>query len=857
MASVRPDMGRRIVVVGNGMVGHRFVEDAVDLGLHHDCELVVIGEEARLAYDRVHLSSLFDGSAADDLALSTSEWYAEHGIDLRLNGCVVRIDREARVAHLADGSSVAYDHLVLATGSFPFVPPIEGKDTPGTFVYRTIEDLEAMADYAAGCRTGIVVGGGLLGLEAANALRLLGLKTTVVEFAPRLMSLQLDEAGAKLLQRKIEALGIDVRCSHGAKAVHACPDRGVVTGLAFGDDSVLEGDMVVFSAGVRPRDDVGRESELQMGERGGVVVDDLCITSDPAISAIGEVACHRGRVYGLVAPGYRMARVAAARLSGDATAVFEGASLDAKLKLVGVDVASFGDAHAVTPGSEELVYSDPRAGTYAKLVLSGPKHQIVGGVLVGDTSQFAVLSEMARGVVPTPRKPESLILPAVAGAAKLTVTSLPDAAMICSCHNVTKGQICSAVRDNDLCDVAGVKACTAAGTGCGSCVVALKELVNGELLAAGKTVSSAMCEHFTQSRQELFDLLRVEQIRSFRELIVRHGTGMGCEICKPAVASMLASWDPGYILDGEQASLQDTNDYVLANIQRDGTYSVVPRIPGGEVTPEKLIAIGEVARDFDLYTKITGGQRVDLFGARIDQLPEIWKRLIDAGFESGHAYGKALRTVKSCVGSTWCRYGVQDSVGLAVRIELRYRGLRSPHKLKSAVSGCARECAEAQSKDFGIIATERGYNLYLCGNGGMRPQHAVLFAEDLDEATLIAYLDRFLMFYIRTADRLERTATWFAKRDGGIDELREILIEDSLGICGDLEAAMALHVERYACEWAETLADPARLARFRPFVNSDVVDDSAVYIRERGQRRPAYEHELLELVGPPRDGERS
>jgi nitrite reductase (NADH) large subunit len=847
----------RIVVVGNGMVGHRFVEDAVDLGLNASHEIVVIGEESRPAYDRVHLSALFDGSTADDLQMSKPGWYGGHSIDLRLSGRVVSIDRPGRSVTMADGTTLAYDHLVLATGSYPFVPPIGGRDCPGAFVYRTIEDLEAIADYAAGCRTGTVVGGGLLGLEAANALRLLGLKVTVVEFAPRLMSLQLDEAGAKLLQRKIEALGIDVRCSHGAQSVRTCPDRGVVTGLSFGDGSSLDADMVVFSAGVRPRDELARAAELVMGERGGVVVDDLCLTSDPAVSAVGEIACHNGRVYGLVAPGYRMARVAAERLAGSTTAAFTGASLDAKLKLVGVDVASFGDAHATTPGSEELVYADPLAGTYAKLVLAGKRHTIIGGVLVGDTSQFVALSEMAKGVVPTPRNPGSLILPATAGAPKLTIGSLPDAATICSCHNVTKGAICSAVRENDLTDVAGVKACTAAGTGCGSCVVAIKELVNSELVVAGKTVSSALCEHFAQSRQELFDIVRVETITSFRELIARHGRGLGCEICKPAVASMLASWNPGYILDGEQASLQDTNDYVLANIQRDGTYSVVPRIPGGEVTPDKLIAIGEVARDFDLYTKITGGQRVDLFGARIDQLPEIWKRLIDAGFESGHAYGKALRTVKSCVGSTWCRYGVQDSVGLAVRIELRYRGLRSPHKLKSAVSGCARECAEAQSKDFGIIATERGHNLYLCGNGGMRPQHAVLFAEDLDEDTLIAYLDRFLMFYIRTADRLERTAAWFNKRDGGIDELRSILIDDSLGLCAELEAAMALHVERYACEWAETLADPARLARFRPFVNSDEPDGSAVYIRERGQRRPAYEHELLELVGPPPSGERS
>jgi nitrite reductase (NADH) large subunit len=356
---------------------------------------------------------------------------------------------------------------------------------------------------------------------------------------------------------------------------------------------------------------------------------------------------------------------------------------------------------------------------------------------------------------------------------------------------------------------------------------------------AGLAVRTSLCEHFAYTRQELFDLVRVTRIRSFRELLDRHGSGGGCEVCKPAVASMLASLGSGYILDGEQASLQDTNDHFLANLQKNGTYSVVPRVPGGELTPEQLIVLGEVARDFGLYTKITGGQRVDLFGARVDELPLIWSRLVAAGFESGHAYGKALRTVKSCVGEAWCRYGVQDSTSLAIALELRYRGLRAPHKLKSAVSGCARECAEAQGKDFGIIATERGWNLYVCGNGGMRPQHAVLLGESLDTDTLVRTIDRFLMFYVRTADHLERTATWFNKLEGGIEYLRRVVFDDALGICDDLDAAMAEHVATYECEWRATLDDPVRLRRFRSFVNTDAVDSEVVFVTERGQPRPA------------------
>lgn len=384
-----------------------------------------------------------------------------------------------------------------------------------------------------------------------------------------------------------------------------------------------------------------------------------------------------------------------------------------------------------------------------------------------------------------------------------------------------------------------MKACTRAGTGCGSCVPLVKRILDEELTSAGIPVSRALCEHFDHTRAELFDIIRVRGITTFSGLIAEYGRGRGCDICKPAVASILASLGTGHILDGEQAGLQDTNDQFLANMQKNGTYSVVPRVPGGEITPEKLIVIGEVARDFGLYTKITGGQRIDMFGARVEQLPLIWKRLTDAGFESGHAYGKALRTVKSCVGSTWCRYGVQDSVGLAIRLELRYRGLRAPHKIKSAVSGCARECAEAQSKDFGVIATEKGWNLYVAGNGGMRPRHADLFATDLDTETLIRYVDRFLMFYIRTADRLQRTASWLESLDGGIEYLRDVIVADRLGICDSLDAAMARHVEDYSDEWRATLEDPERLSRFVSFVNAPgTPDPSIVFEPERDQIKP-------------------
>jgi nitrite reductase (NADH) large subunit len=798
------------------MVGHKLVETLVERGATAEWRIDVVGEESRPAYDRVGLSAYFNGTSADELSLVAPGFFDGDALALHLGQRVVGVDRARRIVTTSTGSELTYDALVLATGSYPFVPPIPGRDLPGCFVYRTVDDLMAIELWGARSRVGAVVGGGLLGLEAANALRSMGLETHVVEFAPRLMPVQLDDAGGAVLRGRIEELGVKVHTDMELIAIAA--EAGELQ-LQFAAGDSFGADLVVFSAGIRPRDDLARTIGLEVGERGGVVVDEECRTSDPHIYAIGECALANGRIYGLVAPGYEMARTVADRLVGrDAT--FAGADMSTKLKLMGVDVASFGDHTGATPGSQSIVYSDPIENVYKRLVLDAAGTRVLGGILVGDASMYLTLSQMARGDMPTPDRPGDLILTGGGTQATVGVGALSDNATVCSCNNVTKAALCGAI-DTGHCDVASLKATTKAGTGCGGCVPLVTELLKYELRQRGVAVSNNLCEHFAYSRQELFDIVRVQGIVSFSQLLASHGQGHGCEICKPAVASMLASEGGGYILDGEQATLQDTNDHFLANLQRDGTYSVVPRVPGGEITPDQLIVLGQVAKDFGLYTKITGGQRIDMFGARVDQLPEIWRRLVDAGFESGHAYGKALRTIKSCVGSTWCRYGVQDSTSLAIQLELRYRGLRAPHKIKSAVSGCTRECAEAQGKDFGVIATERGWNLYVCGNGGMRPQHAALFAEDLDTETLIRYIDRFLMFYVRTADRLERTATWFNKLDGGVDYLRRVIIDDALGICDELDAAMARHVETYECEWKATIEDPARVQRFRSFINSD------------------------------------
>ncbi|MBQ1048858.1 nitrite reductase large subunit NirB [Micromonospora sp. C51] len=819
--------GGNVVVIGNGMVGQRFVDALRARDPQGRWRVTVLAEESRPAYDRVRLSAYFDGADEEDLNLHTPH----DGVQLRLGERATGVDRSRRVVTTTSGEH-PYDVLVFATGSYPFVPPVPGSDLAGVFVYRTLDDLAAIRRYAKDRRTGAVIGGGLLGLEAANALRLLGLTTSVVEFAPRLMPVQVDTAGGAMLRRYVEDL--DVACHLGVATTALRPDAdGAVAALELADGAVLDADLVVVAAGIRPRDELARAAGLDIGPRGGVLVDAACRSTDERIYAVGECAAVDGTCYGLVAPGYAMAEVVADRLVGG-EATFPGADTATKLKLLGVDVASFGDAHGATPGCLDVTWTDPAARVYAKLVLSDDAATLLGGVLVGDASAYPTLRASVGG--PLPAAPLALL--AGDEAVGATAGALPATAQVCSCNAVTRADIDTAIADG-CADVASLKACTRAGTSCGSCVPMLKQLLD----AAGVVQSKALCEHFDVSRQELFDIIRVRGIRTFSRLIAEHGRGQGCDICKPVVASILASLGNGHILDGEQASLQDTNDHFLANLQRDGSYSVVPRIPGGEITPEKLIVIGEVARDFNLYTKITGGQRIDLFGARVDQLPQIWRRLVDAGFESGHAYGKALRTVKSCVGSTWCRYGVQDSVGLAVALELRYRGLRAPHKIKSAVSGCARECAEARSKDFGVIATETGWNLYVGGNGGFRPRHADLFATDLSTEALVTLIDRFLMYYIRTADRLQRTAAWIEAMDGGLDHLRAVIVDDSLGLCAELDAAMARHVVSYSDEWRDVLSDADRLRRFTSFVNApEVPDPSITFVTERGQPVPVGGH---------------
>ncbi|WP_438391186.1 nitrite reductase large subunit NirB [Caballeronia sp. DA-9] len=837
----------KIVVIGHGMVGHKLLECLAETA-GHGLDITVLCEEPRPAYDRVHLSEFFSGKTAHDLSLVEAGFFERENVRLELNAKAVSIDRAARTVTVSSGEVLSYDKLVLATGSYPFVPPVSGSDRDDCFVYRTIEDLEAMKACGARSKTGTVVGGGLLGLECAKALRDLGLQTHVVEFAPRLMAVQVDDGGARVLRNKIEALGVTV---HTHKNTVAITDGEAGTHrMQFSDDTHLDTDMIVFSAGIRPRDEIARTSGLEVGARGGIVIDDNCMTSDENIYAIGECALWQGQIFGLVAPGYDMARVVARQLLGEQHA-FAGADMSTKLKLMGVDVASIGDAHGKTPGSRAYQFSDERKQVYKKIVVSDCGRFLLGGVMVGDANEYGTLLQMMLNRIELPASPEFLILPSSDGQQKpaLGVDALPASAQICSCNDVSKGRICEAVSAGAM-SIGALKSATKAGTSCGGCVSLVTQVMKAEMKKQGLAVNNHVCEHFAFSRQELYHMVRVERIKTFGELLSRHGRGLGCDICKPTVSSILASCWNEFVLKKEHASLQDSNDYYLANIQRDGTYSVVPRMAGGEVTPDGLIAVGQVAKKYGLYTKVTGGARVDLFGARVEQLPFIWEELIAAGFESGHAYGKAVRTVKSCVGSTWCRFGVGDSVGLAIDIENRYKGLRAPHKIKFGVSGCTRECAEAQGKDVGIIATEKGWNLYVCGNGGMKPRHAELLASDLDAVTLVKYIDRFLMFYVRTADRLQRTSVWRDNLEGGLDYLIDVVVRDKLGLAAELEAEMQHVADTYECEWKKAVTDPETRKRFRHFVNSDASDNNVSFVEERGQIRPATPAER-KLIGIP------
>jgi len=833
---------KKIIVVGNGMVGYKFCEKFVEKSEFKDFKITVFGEEPRPAYDRVHLSEFFENQDAKALEMAPAKWYADNNIDLIVSERVADINRSSKTITTAKDREFSYDYLVLATGSSPFVPPIKGVEKEGVFVYRTIEDLEGMLAYADKLNKekpnarAAVLGGGLLGLEAGKAVMDMGLEPHIVEFAPKLMPRQLDSRSSQVLQLKLESMGLNI---HLSKATNQILGDHCITGMEFGEDDMLEVDMLVVSAGIRPRDELGRNCGLEIGVRGGIVVDNKMQTSDESIYAIGEIALYNQMIYGLVAPGYDMAGIAVDQIIENTESLMPAdIDMSTKLKLIGVDVASFGEPFMPASKGHSIIFENKTQHLYKRINVSLDGKSLLGGILIGDATDYSMLHQIYLNGMDIPEDPAQLILPAGDGGGSFgNVMDLPDEAQICSCESVTKGQICGAIESGDASDIAGVVSCTKAGTGCGGCKPMVTDLTNATLKSLGIEVKAGVCEHFDLSRQDLYKIIQVKEYTSFNEVLDNHGNGgHGCELCKPLVASLMASINADTA--NKEYAIQDSNDRFLANIQRNGTYSVVPRVPGGEITPDKLIVLGEVAKKYDLYTKITGGVRIDLFGATLNQLPHIWKELVDAGFESGHAYGKSLRTVKTCVGSTWCRYGMDESVSFGIELENRYRGIRAPHKIKGGVSGCIRECAEARGKDFGLIAVEGGWNLYVGGNGGANPRHAELLAEQIDNETVIKYLDRYLMFYMRTAKPLQRTAAWQERLEGGLDYIKEVVIDDKLGIAEDLESEMQALVNKFECEWTQAINDPEMMKRFNHFVNSDEEDDNIVFVPLREQKMP-------------------
>ncbi|CAG8943568.1 unnamed protein product [Penicillium salamii] len=866
---------QKIVVVGLGMVAISLIEKIIKQDIDQKYDILVIGEESHVAYNRVGLSSFFEHRKIEDLYLNPTEWYdsfKERAFDHHLNTRVTSIDPAVKTVQTSTGDTIAYDILVLATGSDATLPvQTSGYNAQGVFVYRTISDLERLIDYAAKHKgqTAVAVGGGLLGLEAAKAMTDLedfG-KVKLIDRNKWVLARQLDADAGTLVTRKIRELGLEVLHQKQIKTVNTDGDNNVV-GITFEDGESIDCCCICFAIGVQPRDELGREIGLLCGDRGGFVIDESLQTSIPDIYAVGECASWKNQTFGIIAPGIEMADVLAFNLTNPQKPqrVFTRPDLSTKLKLLGVDVASFGDFFAdrdgpkflpgrrpsTAPGSgsspeeespvKALTYKDPFSGVYKKYLFTMDGKYLLGGMMIGDTKDYLKLNQMVKLQKELEVPPSQFILGTQNGGEE-NADDLDDSTQICSCHNVTKGDVVENVKNGTCKSIAEVKSCTKAGAGCGGCMPLVQSIFNKTMLDMGQEVSNNLCSHIPYSRADLYNIVAIKQLKTFTEVMKGAGKNpdsLGCELCKPAIGSILSSLFNPHVMDKGYNDLQDTNDKFLANIQRNGTFSVVPRIPGGEITADKLIAIGSVAKKYGLYCKITGAQRIDMFGAKKQDLLNIWTELVDAGMESGHAYAKALRAIKSCVGTTWCRFGVGDSVGMAIRLEERYKSIRAPHKFKGAVSGCVRECAEAQNKDFGLIATDKGYNIFVGGNGGAKPRHSELLVTDVPAEMVMPIIDRYLIFYIRTADKLQRTARWIENLPGGIHYLKEVIVDDKLGICADMERQMHELVDSYFCEWTETIKDPNRRKVFQQFANTEETVENVEVVQERSQQRPTY-----------------
>jgi len=770
---------RKLVLVGNGMAGMRAIEELLELApdLY---DITVFGAEPHGNYNRILLSPvLASEKTIADIMLNTREWYDERRIRLIAGDEVVKIDRARRRVIAASGVEAPYDRLILATGSNPVVLPLPGKELPGVVTYRDIADVDKMISAARDFKHAIVIGGGLLGLEAAYGLQKRGMKVTVVHLLPTLMERQLDPAAGDLLRRSLEERGLEFRMPAQTKEIVG-DER--VRAVRFGDGTELPADLVVMAVGIRPNAALAKASGLAC-ER-GVLVSDTMQTFDPRIYALGECVQHRGACYGLVAPLFEQAKVLANHLAEFGIGRYAGSQTSTKLKVTGIDLFSAGDFSGGAD-TEELVFKDAARGVYKKIVVKDDK--IRGAVLYGDTVDGAWYFQLLREGTPIADFRESLLFgqahlgdSGLAGAAG--VTALPDNAEICGCNGVCKGDIVKAITAKSLFTLDDVRAHTKASSSCGSCTGLVEQLLANTLGGdySETPAKKPMCPCTIHTHEEVRQTIVREKLKSIPRAMefLEWKTPDGCHKCRPALNFyLLCAW-PGEYEDDKQSRF--INERAHGNIQRDGTYSVVPRIWGGVTSAKELRAIADVAEKYAVPTvKVTGGQRIDLLGVKKEDLPRVWKDLSEAGFVSGHAYGKALRTVKTCVGKEWCRFGTQDSTGLGIKLERTTWGSWHPHKVKLAVSGCPRNCAEATIKDLGVVCVDSGYELHVGGNGGIKVRATDFLCKVATEEDVIEHCCAFLQLYREEARYLERTAPWIERV--GLSHVRDKIVDDAAG----------------------------------------------------------------------------
>jgi nitrite reductase (NADH) large subunit len=800
---------KKLVVIGNGMAGMRTVEEIL-ARRPDDFEITVFGAEPQPNYDRIMLSPLLAGEKTfDQIVLNARDWYAAHNIELIAGEAATEIDREGKLVRGAGGTLRDYDLLLLATGSHPFILPLPGVDRPGVMTFRSVADVERMLNMAGPGKTAVVIGGGLLGLEAAHGLNLRGMDVAVVHLMPTLMERQLDAAAAHLLERALTARGMTIytgantECFLGQTGDPASPVRAV----RLKDGREIPADLVVMAVGIRPNADLAKAAGLESGR--GVVVDDGMTSSDPAIYAIGECVEHNKQVYGLVAPIWDMAKVAADRICGIGASVFTPVASGTRLKVSGIEMFSAG-AFGGDKTTEDVILRDAARGIYKRLVLRDDR--LVGVLCFGDAQDAGWYFSLLREGAALGDLRETMIFGQ--SAADAGETALPETAEICGCNGVKKSTILAAIAEHDLKSIEDVRSRTKASSSCGSCTGLVEALLRQSLGAAyAPAAVKPMCKCTPLGQDEVRRRIVAEELKTIPAVMqaLAWRTPDGCGFCRPGLNFFLMVAWPGEYADDSQSRF--VNERMHANIQKDGTYSVVPRMWGGTTSAAELRAIADVVDKFGIPTvKITGGQRIDMLGVKKEDLRAVWRDLNAAGLVSGHAYGKALRTVKTCVGSEWCRFGVQDSTAMGVALEKATWGSWHPHKVKLAVSGCPRNCAEATIKDFGVVATEAGWDLHVGGNGGIKVRATELLCKVTTAEEVMEYACAFLQLYRQEAHYFERTAPWLERV--GLRYVQERIVENPM-LRRELFKKF-MHAQSFAQRdpWAEQAEDASTAGKF-------------------------------------------